>query len=341
MNIEELLRLGVEKNRMPATALTEPLEDVLGKLELLNDGGPNNAAAALFSTKLRGYTQMQLRLARFRGTNKLEFIDNQRVEGNFFQLLDAGMAFFLKHLNMSGKIVGFRREENMEVPAEALREALTNSLCHRQLEKYNLTPSIAIYDDRIEIENPGVLPPQLNTETIKQSHGSYPYNPIMAEVLYRTTFLESWGSGASRIMEACKAQNVPEPTWSINGGFICVTFVRPITDPMKTPVGLQLGLSSEQVGPKLDPSSYQVRTKFVPSSYQVRELIGVMTDKYTSLVEIIEHFNVKNKTRFRKEYILPALEEAAIECKYPDTPNHPRQQYKLTEQAIEWKRGQK
>ena len=187
------------------------------------------------------------------------------LECNFFQLLDAGMAFFLKHLNMSGKIVGFRREENMEVPAEALREALTNSLCHRQLEKYNLTPSIAIYDDRIEIENPGVLPPQLDTETIKQSHGSYPYNPIMAEVLYRTTFLESWGSGASRIIEACKAQNVPEPTWSINGGFICVTFVRPITDPMKTPVGLQLGLSSEQVGPKLDPSSYQVRTKFVPS----------------------------------------------------------------------------
>ena len=208
---------------------------------------------------------MQLRFARFRGTNKLEFIDNQRVEGNFFQLLDAGMAFFLKHLNMSGKIVGFRREENMEVPAEALREALTNSLCHRQLEKYNLTSSIAIYDDRIEIENPGVLPPQLNTETIKQSHGSYPYNPIMAEVLYRTTFLESWGSGASRIIEACKAQNVPEPTWSINGGFICVTFVRPITDPMKTPVGLQLGLCPEQAGTKHEPSTNQVRTKYEPS----------------------------------------------------------------------------
>lgn len=224
--IRGAIRLGVEKNRMPATALTEPLSDVLRKLELMNDGVPNNAAAALFSTKLRGYTQMQLRLARFRGINKIEFIDNQRVEGNFFQLLDAGMAFFLKHLNMSGKIVGFRREENMEVPAEALREALTNSLCHRQFEKYNLTPSIAIYDDRIEIENPGVLPPQLNTETIKQSHSSYPYNPIMAEVLYRTTFLESWGSGAFRIMEACKAQNAPEPKWSINGGFICVTLDR-------------------------------------------------------------------------------------------------------------------
>lgn len=52
------------------------------------------------------------------------------------------------------------------------------------------------------LTNPLVSP----TETIKQSHSSYPYNPIMAEVLYRTTFLESWGSGASRIMEACKGR---------------------------------------------------------------------------------------------------------------------------------------
>ena len=92
----------------------------------------------------------------------------------------------------------------------------------------------------------------------------------MAEVLYRTTFLESWGSGASRIMDACKAQNVPEPTWSINGGFICVTFVRPITDPMKVPVGLQLELSKTQAGPKLDPRIAQVFSNYEPSTNQVR-----------------------------------------------------------------------
>ena len=229
----------------------------------------------------------------------------------------------------------------MEVPAEALREALTNSLCHRQLEKYNLTPSIAIYDDRIEIENPGVLPPQLDTETIKQSHGSYPYNPIMAEVLYRTTFLESWGSGASRIMEACKAQNVPEPTWSINGGFICVTFVRPITDPMKTPVGLQLGLCPEQAGTKHEPSTNQVRTKYDPSTNQVKNLILAIPKDYLSAGEMMAACGLKSRMRFRTTYILPALNEGAIERKYPDSPNHPRQQYKLTEQALEWKRGQK
>lgn len=179
------------------------------------------------------------------------------------------------------------------------------------------------------------------TETIKQSHSSYPYNPIMAEVLYRTTFLESWGSGASRIMEACKVQNVSELTWSINGGFICVTFVRPITDPMKMPVGLQLGLNSEQVGLKLDPSRTQVGPKLDPSTAQVVELLSVMEDKYYSISQLMEICGKKSRKKFRENYILPALDEGALERKYPNSPNHPRQQYKLTEQALEWKRGQK
>lgn len=69
--IRGALRLGIEKNRMPTTALTEPLADIFSKLELMNDGTPNNAAVALFSTKLTGYTQMRLRMARFRGINKM------------------------------------------------------------------------------------------------------------------------------------------------------------------------------------------------------------------------------------------------------------------------------
>ena len=165
-------------------------------------------------------------------------------------------------------------------------------------------------------------------------------------------FFSSSVTGASRIMEACKAQNVPEPTWSINGGFICVTFVRPITDPMKTPVGLQLGLSSEQVGPKLDSSLYQVRTKhptsspqvphkFPLSSPQVLQLIEVMDEDYMSASNIMQKMELADRKNFNLLYLMPALANCIIERKYPDTPNHPRQQYKLTEQALEWKRGQK
>ena len=95
-----------------------------------------------------------------------------------------------------------------------------------QLEKYNLTPSIAVYDDRVEIENPGRLPFDLTPATIKSSHASYPYNPLIAEVLYRSSFLESWGSGVSRMVDACKAQGVPEPEYEVNGGFVRIVFRR-------------------------------------------------------------------------------------------------------------------
>ena len=169
---------------------------------------------------------MGLRLARFRGMDKNEFVDSGRTDGNFFDLLDAGMSFLFKHLSQSGKIVGFQKEEHLEIPAEALREALTNALCHRQLEKYNLTPSIAVYDDRVEIENPGRLPFDLTPETIKSAHASYPYNPLIAEVLYRSSFLESWGSGVSRMVDACRAQGVPEPEYEVNGGFVRIVFRR-------------------------------------------------------------------------------------------------------------------
>ena len=102
-----------------------------------------------------------------------------------------------------------------------------NALCHRQYERYNLTIGIAIYDDRIEIENPGILPPQITPENILQPHISYPYNPLIANVLYSTTYIENWGSGVKRIMEACQKRGVPAPTWTVNGGFVVVTFMRP------------------------------------------------------------------------------------------------------------------
>ena len=58
-------------------------------------------------------------------------------------------------------------------------------------------------------------------------HESYPHNLKVAEALYWMTYLENWGSGAKRIMDACQAQGVEAPTWSSNGGFVTITFKRP------------------------------------------------------------------------------------------------------------------
>ena len=230
--IRACIRLGIEGGRIPASAEGAPVDDILAKWKMLKNGVPTNGAVMLFSNNIDDYPQLCLRMARFLGTDKNEFIDNQRVEGNFFDLLDAGMAFFFKHLNLGGRITNhsLQREERLEVPYQALREALINSLCHRQWEKHNLTGSIAIYDDRIEIANPGIFPPQITAESIKAPHESYPYNLRIAEALYKSTFLESWGSGGKRIIDACREQGVEEPTWRSDGGFVIVTFKRPVND---------------------------------------------------------------------------------------------------------------
>lgn len=224
--IRGAIRLGVERGRVNPSALTEPLISLLGKLNLLNGKSPNNAAAFLFGTNHYEYPQFKIRMARFAGNDKNAFRDNMQAEGNFFELLDAGMSFFFKHLSQSGKIVGLYREEHLEIPEEALREALINALCHRRWEDYNLTIGIAIYDNRVEIANPGALPPQLTPQTIKKPHDSFPYNPLIAEFLYKSTFLEKWGSGAKRIIDACRQDYVPEPIWKSEMGFVTITFKR-------------------------------------------------------------------------------------------------------------------
>ena len=68
----------------------------------------------------------------------------------------------------------------------------------------------------------------------------------------------------------------------------------------------------------------QVRPKLVPSSSQVEELIIRINKDYLSIGDIMNLFGLKNRTRFRKEYITPALAEGALEMKYPNTRSEER-----------------
>ena len=222
--IRSAVRLGVAGGRINASAEGDKVETLLSKFKLLRDDKPTNAAVVLFGSNLDGYPQLLLRMARFRGTEKMEFIDNKQATGNFFDLLDAGIEFCFKHLNLSGKVVGLRREEHLDIPVEALREALTNSLCHRRYDDPRTSVSLAIYDDRVEIVNPGCFTNGLTPENIKESHESFPYNHLIAQVLYLSTYLESWGTGVRRMIELCLEQGLPEPEYQSDGYTVKIVF---------------------------------------------------------------------------------------------------------------------
>lgn len=342
-HIRGCIRMGVEGGRIPASALSEPIPDILSKWKLLKNGIPTNGAAMLFSNKVDEYDNFKIKMARFLGTNKNEFIDEMRVEGNFFDLLDAGLAFCFKHLNLSGKITNhsLQREERLEIPYKALREAIINSLCHRQWERYNLLNSIAIYDDRVEIGNPGIFPSQITPENIKEPHDSYPYNVKMAEVLYRSMWLENWGSGAKRIIEACQEQRIEEPTWRWDGAFVYVTFKRPTKQSSNTdqapPKQADEPLNHHSSTDQNSTSSQPVVNQFSTSGQPVKLLIDKANEQFMSAMQLADLCKLKDIRYFRKMYLNPALKDGAIERLYPNQINHPKQKYRLTEAAKVWK----
>ncbi len=244
--IRRVVGNGINNGRIHASAKEDNLEQLLDRLDLLKDGNLTNAAVALFAKKIKDYPQIELAMACFRGKTKNIFVDSKFEAGNFFNMLDAGITFLMNNLKISGEVVGLLREERLELPIEAMREALINALCHRQIEQTIGNVTLAIFDDRVEISNPGCLPPEIPVEKIKEPHKSYPRNKSIAQVLYQTAYLERWGTGVQRIVQICKDYGIAEPEWSVTNFDVTITFWRNGNCPKDCPKDCPKELTERQ-----------------------------------------------------------------------------------------------
>lgn len=81
-----------------------------------------------------------------------------------------------------------------------------------------------MYDDRLEIWNPGPLPEELTIEKLKRSHSSYPRNVNIANVFFKAGYVESWGRGTTKIISSCLEAGLPEPVIEEDQGGFRVVF---------------------------------------------------------------------------------------------------------------------
>ena len=227
---EEILRTvrtGIAAGRLPETTGTDP-SDILDRLGLCMQGQILNAAVVLFGTRfLPHYPQCQLRMARFKGTSKTEFLDHRQIYGHAFQLLNEAMLFMQRHLPVAERIAPglFERIDEPVFPPIALREALVNAICHRDYSHSGGAVSLAIYDDRLEIWSDGTLPFGLRVEDLKRDHTSRLRNPLIADVFYRRGLVERWGRGTQMIVELCVRAGHPEPDFAEQAGAVRVCFL--------------------------------------------------------------------------------------------------------------------
>jgi ATP-dependent DNA helicase RecG len=317
------VRLGIEAGRLPESTGRD-VGDILERLRLRRDGQILNAAVILFGKEsLADYPQRQLRLARFKGTDKSEFLDNRQPRGHAFALLDEAMTFLHRHLPISGRFEAGRLEriDELLLPTAALREALVNALCHRDYAIHGGAVNVAVYDDRTEIWSDGTLPFGLRPEDLKREHTSHPRNPFITDVFYRRGLIEQWGRGTQKIVELCLKAGHPEPEFGEQTGSV---FVRLWPLPHKT---TQQG--AEQVAAQDRPKTGPRPAQGQPKSLEDRVLV-VLASGHHSAAEIAALLRQKPAAGQFKVALRQLLNQGTIEYTIPGKPRSRWQRYRLT-----------
>ena len=209
--LKTFLHMAIESKRIALDASVSNLETIFSNLHLLDeDGRLKNAAVLLFyENPLKYFTNSYFKIGRFgKSDSDLKFQDI--IEGNILDMpekvLSILRAKYLKSLIRYEKLI---RIEELEYPEEALREAILNSIVHKDYTGTFI--QLSVYDDKLVLWNPGNLPDGLTIEKLKGKHPSRPRNKNIAEIFFKAGYIEAWGRGIAKIMESCSKAGIPDP----------------------------------------------------------------------------------------------------------------------------------
>ena len=286
-------------------------EELLGHLNLLNAARPTNAAMLLFGKMPQRFLiSSGVKCAHYHGTEVSKPIPSYQIyEGTAFQLVDQAVNFVLSKIALS---VGTRAESVQapvayEIPKEVVTEAIVNAVAHRDYTN-DASIQVMLFRDRLEVLNPGTLPPSLTLEQLRETHSSVPHNPLLARSLYFAQYIEEMGTGTLDMIHRCRGANLPEPEFTISGGF--KTTIWRATPP-------------EQI--KVQPESH-------PGDLKSR-VLNLLADGPMSRSELSKKLGHKEVSGQLKKVFRDLLVEGRIEYTLPEKPRSPRQQYRLTDKG--------
>ena len=151
-----------------------------------------------------------IQAGRFAGTDRRKILDSTEIRSLPVPALEEAIAFVRKYLANEAVIGTLRRQDKWTLPPEALREALINAVVHADYAQRGAPIRLALFDDRLEIENPGVLPFGLLVEDLWQGVSRL-RNRVIGRVFHELGLIEQWGSGIQRMAAACRAAGLPAP----------------------------------------------------------------------------------------------------------------------------------
>lgn len=216
-----------KSQRIEEAVLTDSYEHLLENLQLKENDFLKRAAILLFHSNPENFvTGSYIKIGYFEADDDLRFQDE--IHGSLFEQIEKTMdLLFTKYIKALISYDGINRVETYEYPKDAVREALLNAIAHKDYSG-GVPIQISVYLNKIFIWNEGQLPEDWTVQNLMEKHASRPYNPDIANALFRSGYIESWGRGTIKIIRACKLARIPEPIFNYNSSDFSVEFRKDI-----------------------------------------------------------------------------------------------------------------
>lgn len=226
--VERFVRRARAERKFPLQPSSSP-RDVLTHLALVEGGRPSRAAVLLFGNRPEKFLpSAEIKCLHYHGTTHEKPIPSyQSFKGTLFDQIDAAVDFVMARLRRSvaARTSGARADVGYEIPREVIAEAIVNAAAHRDYRS-NASVQVYVFADRIEVRNPGELPPSLTPESLRVTHSSVPRNVRLAEVLWFAHYVEKVGTGTLDVIAGCQSADLPEPDFRQSGDEFVVTLWR-------------------------------------------------------------------------------------------------------------------
>ena len=215
------------KVAVPETSIKDFLVKTIKVVKVVNGVlKPTNTAVLFFCPNPQEFiSQSTVKIARFRGTARIEFLDSQELEGPFYKILEDVEKFFLRNTRLANKIVEWKRVDIPEYPFNSIREGVINAMAHRDYNRNGANVQIDIFDDRIEIISPGGLLPGLDIKLLEGVHETR--NKEICKIFHETKDMEKYGTGIRKMSNLMKQHGLKPPVLFQPGDFFRIIFYGP------------------------------------------------------------------------------------------------------------------